>query len=282
MKKYLPLVLLTAVIPAKAQWVVSDPAVEQATMAKNVFDQLKYAWEQTQWAQQLSSLAQTLDTVKSQLEVAQQVKQAIGNPAAISGMIQSGLFSSYLRNSGITDTLSDLSNITQQGARQSVAIQQMYRPIDLNAYKRIETPFEGTASFRDEEDPLKQFRAVENAYSNFQEMLQQAQAKRRQLNIQIAALNDQLKSAQDDAEVQKLQGSLSTAQTSLRDLDGIMDGAEHQVRLLHMLNENRAATEAIAAEEISRARNRESAKMGSDAESSAAKSGSQSDMPLGF
>jgi hypothetical protein len=49
-----------------------------------------------------------------------------------------------------------------------------------------------------------------------------------------------------------------------------------------MLNENRAATEAIAAEEISRARNRESAKMGSDAEASAAKSGSQSDMPPGF
>jgi hypothetical protein len=282
MSKYLPLVLLAAVIPVRAQWVVSDPVVEQATMAKNVFDQLKYAWEQTQWAQQLSSLAQTLDTVKSELEVAQQVKQAIGNPSAISGMIQSGLFSSYLRNSGITDTLGDLSNITQQGARQSTAIQQMYRPIDLNAYKRIETPFEGTASFRDEEDPLKQFRAVENAYSNFQEMLQQAQTKRKELNIQIAALNDQLKSAQDDAEVQKLQGSLTTAQTSLKDLDGIMDGAEHQVRLLHMLNENRAATEAIAAEEISRARNRESAKMGSDAEASAAKTSSQSDMPPGF
>lgn len=282
MNKYLPFVLLAAVIPARTQWVVSDPVVEQATMAKNVFDQLKYAWEQTQWAQQLSNLAQTLDTVKSELEVAQQVKQAIGNPAAISGMIQSGLFSSYLRNSGITNTLSDLSNITQQGAKQSTAIQQMYRPIDLNAYKRLETPFEGTASFRDEEDPLKQFRAVENAYSNFQEMLQQAQSKRRELNIQIAALNDQLKGAQDDAEVQKLQGSLTTAQTSLKDLDGIMDGAEHQLKLLHMLNENRAASEAIAAEDISRARNRESAKMGSDAEASAAKSGSQSDMPPGF
>ena len=254
-------------------------------MAKNAFDQLKYAWEQTQWAQQLSSLAQTLDTVKSQLEVAQQVKTAIGNPAAISGAIQSGLFSSYLRNSGITDTLSDLSNITQQGAKQSVAIQQMYRPIDLNAYKQIETPFEGTASFRDETDPLKQFRSVENAYSNFQDMLQQAQSKRKELNTQIAALNDQLKNAQDDAEVQKLQWALTTAQTSLKDLDGIMDGAEHQVKLLHMLNENRAATEAIAAEEISRARNRESAQMGSDAEASAAKSGSQSggnSWPPGF
>jgi len=127
---------------------------------------------------------------------------------------------------GITDTLSDLSKITQQGAKQSVAIQQMYRPIDLNAYKRIETPFEGTASFRDETDPLKQFRSVENAYSNFQDMLQQAQSKRKELNTQIAALNDQLKNAQDDAEVQKLHGSLTTAQTSLKDLDGIMDRAE--------------------------------------------------------
>jgi hypothetical protein len=116
-------------------------------------------------------------------------------------------------------------------------------------------------------------------------MLQQAQSKRKELNTQVAVLNDQLKNAQDDAEVQKLQGSLTTAQSSLKDLDGIMDGAEHQVKLLHMLNENRAATEAIAAEEISRARNRESAQVGSDAEAAAAKSGSQSNggsWPPGF
>jgi hypothetical protein len=69
-----------------------------------------------------SSLAQPLDTVKSELEVTQQVRQSIGNPAAISEMIQSGLFSSYRRNSGITDTLSDFLNITQQGAKQSTVM----------------------------------------------------------------------------------------------------------------------------------------------------------------
>jgi len=285
MKRHLFLLFLVFSLSAQGQWVVTDPLVEQATLAKNAFDQMKYAWEQTQWAQQLSNLADTLTTVKSQLDVAQQVKQAIGNPAAVAGLINNELFSSYLRNSGITDTLTDLANITQQGSKQSATIQEMYRPIDLSAYKRIETPFEGTASFRDEADPLKQFRAVDNAYTKFQDMLQQAQAKRKELNAQIAKLNDQLKNAQDDAEVQKLNGSLSTAQSSLKDLDGIIDGANHQVQLLHVLNENREATEAIAAEEISRARNRESAQMASDAEANGSKSGSsqsQGDLPPGF
>lgn len=30
--------------------IVSDPIVEEATTQKNIFDQLKYAWEQAQWA----------------------------------------------------------------------------------------------------------------------------------------------------------------------------------------------------------------------------------------
>ena len=161
----------------------------------------------------------------------------------------------------------------------------MYRPIDLSAYKRIETPFDGTASFRDQSDPLKQFRSVENAYSRFQDMLQQAQAKRTQLNNQVAALNDQLKNAQNDAEVQKLNGSLATAQTSLKDLDGIIDGANHQVQLLHVLNENRMNSEAVAADQISRERNRTTSQMASQAEANASQnssSKSQGDLPPGF
>ena len=285
MKQYLLLILFLLTLPIRAQFVVSDPLVEQATLAKNAFDQVKYAWEQSQWAQQLTTLADTLNTVKSQLEVAQQVKQAIGNPAAVAGLIDNTLFSGYLRNSGITDTLSDLANITEQGAKQSATIQQLYKPIDIQGYKNIQTPFEGTASFRDPNDPLKQYRSVENAYSRFQEMLVKAQSKRKELNSQVAKLNEQLKGAQDDAEVQKLNGSLATAQSSLKDLDSIVKEADNQVRLLHLLNKNRMASEAVAADEISRERNRQTAKMAADAEANAGKSGndkSQGDLPPGF
>lgn len=246
--------------------VVSDPVVEQATVQKNIFDQLKYAWEQTQWAEQLSNLSNTLTTVRQQLETANQVKQAIGDPAAAVGLIDNGLFSGYLQSSGITDTLSDLAGIVQQGAQLSGTIQELFKPIDLNGWKNLGTSFDGIASFRDPSDPLKQYRAVENAYSRFQELLLQAQSKRVTLKGQIAQLNTQLKGAQTDAEVQKLVGSLATAQTALGDLDSMVETAHGQVESLHTLNQNRKEEEEVAAEEISRQRNQESAQIAAQAE----------------
>lgn len=246
--------------------VVSDPVVEEAVMQKNIFDQLKYAWEQTQWAEQLTNLSNTLTTVRQQLETANQVKQAIGDPAAAVGLIDNGLFSGYLQSSGITDTLSDLAGIVQQGAQLSGTIQELFRPINLNGWKNLGTNFNGIASFRDPSDPLKQYRAVENAYSRFQELLLQAQSKRTTLKGQIAQLNTQLKGAQTDAEVQKLVGSLATAQTALGDLDSMVETARGQVESLSTLNQNREKEEEVAAEEISRQRNQESAQIAAQAE----------------
>ncbi len=246
--------------------IVSDPVVEEATVQKNIFDQLKYAWEQSQWAEKLTTLHNTLITVQKQLETANQVKQAIGDPVAAIGLIDNGLFSGYLQNSGIADTLSDLAGIAQQGVQLSATIQELFQPIDLSAWKNLGTTFEGIASFRDPGDPLRQYRAVENAYSRFEQLLLQARSKRMTLKSQIAKLNTQLKGAKDDAEVQKLVGSLTTAQAALGDLDSMVETANSQFQSLQILNENRRDAEEVAAEEISRERNQESAKLAAQAE----------------
>jgi hypothetical protein len=109
-------------------------------------------------------------------------------------------------------------------------------------------------------------RGVDNAFSRFEILLGRAQNKRKVLNRQIARLNTQLKNAQDDAEVQKLVGSLSTAQTALNDLDDMVDTALGQVESLHMLNQKRKEAEEVAADEISRERNRELARLSAEAE----------------
>lgn len=250
--------------------IVSDPIAEEALIQKNIFDQIKYAWEQTQWAEKLATLHNTLTTVQQHLETANQVKQAIGDPVAAIALIDNGLFSGYLEDSGIADTLGELAGIAQEGAELSATVQGLFEPIHLDSWKNLSTDtarsFEGIASFRDPGDPLKRFRAVDNAFSRFEILLGRAQNKRKVLNRQIAKLNTQLKGAQDDAEVQKLVGSLATAQTSLDDLDSMVDTARGQVELLHTLNQNRKEAEEVAAEEISRERNRELARMAAEAE----------------
>jgi hypothetical protein len=266
---------------------VSDPIAEEALIHKNIFDQLKYAWEQTQWADKLATLHNTLTTVGQQLETANLVKQAIGDPVAAIALIDNGLFSDFLQDSGITDTLTDLAGIAQEGVQLSATIQELFQPIDMSAWANLSidalVSFEGSASFRDSSDPFKRFRAVENAYSRLEILIGKAQNKRRTLNLQIARLNSQLKNASDDAEVQKLVGSLATAQTALDDIDYVSDSAHRQVEMLHVLNQNRRAEEEVAAEEISRKRNRELARLAAEAEAALPDFNQPNpDLPSGF
>jgi hypothetical protein len=265
--------------------IVSDPIAEEALIQKNIFDQLKYAWEQTQWADKLTTLRNTLTTVRQQLETANLVKQAIGDPVAAIALIDNGLFSDFLQDSGITDTLTDLAGIAQESVQLSATIQELFQPIDMSTWANLSSvvSFEGTASFRNSSDPLNRFRAVENAYSRFEILIGKAQNKRRTLNLQIGRLNSQLKNASDDAEVQKLVGSLATAQTALDDIDYVSDSAHRQVEMLHVLNQNRRAEEEIAAEEISRKRNRELARLAAEAEAALPDFNEPNpDLPSGF
>jgi hypothetical protein len=151
--------------------IVSDPIAEEALIHKNIFDKLKYAWEQVQWADKLATLHDTLITVRQHLETANMVKQAIGDPVAAIALIDNGLFSDFLQDSGITDTLTDLATITQEGVELSATIQELFQPIDMSAWNvsgDTLISFEGVASLRDSSDPLKRFRAVENAYSRLE------------------------------------------------------------------------------------------------------------------
>jgi len=292
MKKFVPTlaaVTLTTVPFASAQFVVTAPGVEARQDQKNIFDILKYTWEQAKWAEKLATLHNTLTTVQEHLETANQVKQAIGDPVAAIALIDNGLFSGYLEESGIADTLGELANIAHEGEEISATIGQLFEPINIDSWKNLATDttrsFDGIASFRDGDDPLKRFRAVENAYSRFEILLGRAHNKRKVLNRQIAKLNTQIKGAQDDAEVQKLVGSLAAAQTALDDIDYLTESTASQVQMMHVLNQNRAQAEEVAAEDISRERNRELARMAAEAEAEIELpdfSAPNEDLPPGF
>src|SRR6476620_5490711 len=100
---------------------VSDPVAEEATQQKNIFDQLKYAWEQTQWADTLATLHNTLTTVREDLDVAIRVKNAIGDPTQIVGLIDDTLLGGALSENGIVQTLQELGGLIVEGG--TVALQ---------------------------------------------------------------------------------------------------------------------------------------------------------------
>jgi hypothetical protein len=92
-----------------------------------------------------------------------------------------------------------------------------------------------------------------------------------------------LKNAKDDAEVQKLAGSLQAAEMALIDLDDMVDTAHQQMESLQVLNENRKEQEEVAADEISRERNQELARLAAEAEAELPDFNEpNSDLPPGF
>ena len=158
MSKILPITAAVAVVAApvaQSQIVVAAPGVEARQDHKNIFDALKYAWEQAQWADKLATLHTTLTTVREHLETANLVKQAIGDPVAAIALIDNGLFSDFLQDSGIADTLTDLAGIAEEGVQLSATIQELFEPIDISGWTDVSTSFEGVASFRDPVRPVE-------------------------------------------------------------------------------------------------------------------------------
>ena len=129
---------------------------------------------------------------------------------------------------------------------------------------------------------MKRFRAVENAYSRFEVLLLQARSKRETLKGQIARLNIQLKNAKDDAEVQKLAGSLKAAE---RPLSTRRHGG-HRAPANGVPPSPQREPEGIgevAAKEISRERNQELRRLAAEAEAELPDfSEANSDLPPGF
>ena len=218
--------------------IVSDPIVEEATTQKNIFDQLKYAWEQAQWAEKLATLHNTLVTVRENLEIAIMVKNAIGDPSQIVGLLDEVLLGGMLSDSGILDTLNELGGLVQEGGNIASQLQYLGTPINLDGWKNAARG--GTFnSFTYNADPLARYRAVEFAYQRYNSQLQSSVYRAQYMRGQINRLQSRLGSASTDAEVQKVKGSLITADAALQDIETSIQLSSEQINVARTLAMNR-------------------------------------------
>ena len=226
--------------------IVSDPIVEEATVQKNIFDQIKYAWEQTQWADKLATLHNTLMTVRDNLEVAIRVKNAIGDPSQIVGLLDEALLDGTFSETGITQTFQELGGLVAEGATVGTELKILLgQPISLNAWMNAGR----TGGFRAltyNPDPLAKYRAVEYTYQRYNTQLQISSARAQQMRTQIRTLQTRLGTATTDAETQKIQGSLISADAALEDLEGSIRLSSDQINIARTLAENRRDQEIEA------------------------------------
>ena len=71
----------------------------------------------------LATLHNTLVTVREDLDVAIRVKNAIGDPSQIVGLLDDTLLGGVLSDSGILDTLQELGGLIQEGGNIASQLQ---------------------------------------------------------------------------------------------------------------------------------------------------------------
>ena len=97
--------------------------------------------------------------------------------------------------------------------------------------------------------PSRQIRAVEFAYERYNAQLQSSVYKAQYMRNQIRMLQSRLGSASTDAETQKIQGSLTSADAALQDLETSIQLSSEQINVARTLAVNRQDQEREAYEQ---------------------------------
>jgi hypothetical protein len=225
--------------------IVSDPVVEYNTTQKNIFDNIKYAWEQTQWADKLATLHDTLFTVRENLQTLVLVKAAIGDPSAIPALMDQLMLDGALSESGIFQTMNDIGGIIREGGLIAMQLEYLNTPINLDGWKNAARSG-NFYSYTYNSDPLARYQATQFAFQRYNGSLQASVYRARYMRTQLQTLNARLGTATTDAEVQKVKGSIVIADAALQDIETGIEQSASQIQVAHTMAENRAGEEREA------------------------------------
>ena len=242
--KYLSLIValfLAVGSQAKAQYPVSDAGLYGILNTQQV--QIL-----NQWTTSIAKLQSQLTTAEQQLTTLTNVQQYIGNPQAIAGAINISQVTSQLQNNPLTLNLQQLAQQINsvQNAAQSVASNP------LNLFPAISNiTASGTTVQRDTSQYVP-YQALDATYNNAVTATSSIQQQLSQVQADIAATEEQMKIAPDQATVQKLQAKLQGDQAQEQNLQSQLSQANQQVltqaalNTAHQQEQGAASTEAVS------------------------------------
>ena len=218
-----------------AQLPVTDVGSQALISAQTAQQAQNFTEEMLKWTEHLKTLTDQLDTVKQHLQTAQstlntanEMKLALGNPASVS--LDNSLIQSQLTQPSFSSSLSELYYLGSKIKNTSELIDEIYKPINSENLQESKTQ---TAK-----EHFLKYEMVERAFANYEKIVQATSKQSEQIKKEIANLQNQLKSAPDDATVQKIKGALQGAEVALADLEATNSKAVEQINLMHSLNEN--------------------------------------------
>jgi hypothetical protein len=226
MKKLIALALVTVGISlsARAQWIVYDPTMN----IQQIIDQ---AANIAKYVQMIENQVQQIQTLTDQLNEFKHYEDLFGDPKAVLLSTVQPLVGD-LKKTELGQTLTTLENTISTTDAMLYSASGLFESIGTT----FTTPNGQTITRQ--ATPFKAIAAVQKTTDNYLSVSTDAAARRVALKNQIAATTEQLKSANTDAEVQKLQGVLIGLNAALNNTDYEINQATASALVQDIANRN--------------------------------------------
>ncbi len=226
MKKLIAIiaVALPLAFSARAQWIVYDPTM-------NIQQILDQAENIAKYITMIDNQVQQIDTLTSQLSEFKNYESLFGNPSQVALSMVPALNSDL---QSLEPGL-NLENLVAN-ADGSAALTYNDNGIYATVGASFQTPRGQT--IQRPADQYKPFAAVINSASNYVAVADNAARRRATIKDQIAQTTQQLQNATTDAEVQKLQGVLTSLNADLASTDDEVNQAASSAMVQDIQNRN--------------------------------------------
>jgi hypothetical protein len=219
MKKLIASTVVSAslALSARAQWIVYDPTMN----VQQIMDT----------AQQIAKQVEQIQMLTQQLSEFKNYESLFGDPKQVALSMVSTLNADLLKTEP-GQTLDHLLSIADGNYALTYNESGIYATVGAT----FQTP--GGQTIQRPADLYKPFAAVSRTADNFVSVADDAAARRADIKQQIAQTTAQLKTATTDAEVQKLQGVLSSLNGDLASTDAEVNQAVGSALVQDIQNRN--------------------------------------------
>jgi hypothetical protein len=234
MKKILIItaIALPLAFSARAQWIVYDPT-------SNIQQILDEAENLAEYASMIDNQVQQITTLGNQLTQFENYESLFGNPSQVVLNMVAPL-ESDLQNLEPVQSLNSLVTSANGSAALTYNDSGIYATVGAS----FQTP--GGQTIQRPADQYKPFAAVINSASNYVSVADSAAQRRATIKDQIAQTTQQLQNATTDAEVQKLQGVLSSLNSDLASTDDEVNQAASAAMVQDIQNRNDQQKQILA------------------------------------
>lgn len=216
---------------ARAQYpvvVVGDP-IAQANHSEDI----------AKWLESIQKLNTQINQMNQSIQIAQSMKNVMGDPSSAAGAIGLNLMGSNSLGSSVGQLTSAL-NQTVNGA-------QALQSNGQGLFQSVPAMTPGGLNMSYHMDALKPFAAIQNQTQNTANVVADTSNRIKQLQQDKAATLAQLKVAATEAETQKLQAKIDAIDGEIAALNGQQTTATGQLVAQDIANRNDRALKAQAA-----------------------------------